>query len=159
MATGIIDIIKRASLDAVDNAQMCDIRYGTVTSVKPLKVYVTNNFTIPEKLLIVPEHLTDYQVEFTFDNESDDAEEVAQYVEHYWRMPMPVGGPLMKNIEIPRQGTDKFVIFKPTPTLTGSKKPKHKITIYNALKVGDKVALLRKQGGQSYFILDRVRGD
>jgi len=157
MATGIIDIIKRASLDAVDNAQMCDIRYGTVTSVSPLKVYVTNNFTIPEKLLIVPEHLTDYQVEFTFDNESDD-EEVAQYVEHYQRIP-PIIGKLMKNLQIPQQGADKFVIFKPTPTLTGSKKPKHKITIYNALKVGDKVALLRKQGGQSYFILDRVRGD
>lgn len=30
------------------------------------------------------------------------------------------------------------------------------ITIHNALKVGDKVALLRKQGGQSYFILDRI---
>jgi hypothetical protein len=25
-----------------------------------------------------------------------------------------------------------------------------------ALKIGDKVALLRKQGGQSYFILDRI---
>lgn len=30
------------------------------------------------------------------------------------------------------------------------------ITINNALKVGDKVALLRKHGGQSYFILDRI---
>lgn len=30
------------------------------------------------------------------------------------------------------------------------------VTINNALKVGDKVALLRKQGGQSYFILDRI---
>lgn len=30
------------------------------------------------------------------------------------------------------------------------------ITIKNALKVGDKVALIRKTGGQSYFILDRL---
>lgn len=30
------------------------------------------------------------------------------------------------------------------------------ITIYNALSVGDKVALIRKQGGQSYYILDRI---
>lgn len=30
------------------------------------------------------------------------------------------------------------------------------ITINNALKVGDKVALLRQEGGQSYFILDRI---
>ena len=30
------------------------------------------------------------------------------------------------------------------------------ITIHNALKIGDKVALIRKTGGQSYFILDKI---
>ena len=30
------------------------------------------------------------------------------------------------------------------------------MTIRNALKVGDNVALLRKQGGQQYFIVDRI---
>lgn len=30
------------------------------------------------------------------------------------------------------------------------------LTIFNSLKVNDKVALLKKQGGQSYFILDRI---
>lgn len=30
------------------------------------------------------------------------------------------------------------------------------MTIRNELKLGDKVVLLRKQGGQSYFILDRI---
>ena len=30
------------------------------------------------------------------------------------------------------------------------------ITIHNGLKVGDKVLLLRQQGGQSYIILDKI---
>lgn len=30
------------------------------------------------------------------------------------------------------------------------------ITIHNALKVGDKVLLLRQQGGQAYIILDKI---
>ena len=30
------------------------------------------------------------------------------------------------------------------------------LTINNALKVGDKVTLLRQSGGQIYFILDRI---
>ena len=33
---------------------------------------------------------------------------------------------------------------------------KQTITLHNELKVGDMVALLRQQGGQSYFILDRI---
>ena len=30
------------------------------------------------------------------------------------------------------------------------------ITIHNGLKVGDKVLLLRQQGGQSYIVLDKI---
>ena len=102
MSTGLIEIIKRASLEAIDNRQMADIRYGKVTSINPLKVQVTNQLTLPSALLVVPQHLTEYSVTITMD------------------------------------GADK------------------KIKIKNALKIGDKVALLRKQGGQSYFILDRI---
>lgn len=84
MSSGLIQLIKQVALDAVNNTQMCDLRYGTVVSVSPLKIRVTNQFTIPSSLLVVPERLK------------------------------------------------------------------------NTLKVNDKVALLRKQGGQSYFILDRI---
>ena len=102
MASGLIDIMKRASMDAMDNKQMCDLRFGTVTSVTPLKVQITNQFTIPEKLLIVPRHLTNYKVEMLIDGVSRSVE------------------------------------------------------VKNALVSGDKVALIRKTGGQSYYILDRI---
>lgn len=102
MATGLIELIKIAALEAIETNQMCDLRYGTVSSVSPLKVKVTSQFTIPQSLLVVPEHLTDHDVSVTLDNE------------------------------------DKTMRVK------------------SALKIGDKVALLRKTGGQSYFILDRI---
>ena len=101
MSTGLVKIIKQVALEAMDNAQMCDLRYGKVVSTSPLKVQVTNLFTIPSKLLVVPKSLTDYEVKVNLDGEKT-------------------------------------------------------LTIHNALKVGDKVALLRKQGGQSYFILDKI---
>ena len=104
MATGLIDIIKRAALDVIANEQMCDLRYGTVVSTNPLRVQVTNQLTVPSSLLVVPEHLTNHVVNITVEEQ---------------------------------------------PEVT-------KMTVHNALKIGDKVALLRKQGGQSYFILDRI---
>ena len=102
MASGLVGAVKKAALDAIENAQMCDLRYGTVVSISPLKVKVTSQFTIPSSLLIVPKHLTNHKVSATIEGE--------------------------------------------TKT----------ITLNCALKIGDKVALLRKQGGQSYFILDRI---
>lgn len=107
MSTGLIDIIKRATLDVMDNAQMTDIRLGEVVNVSPLSVKLTQQLTIPSSILVVPEHLTDHKVKITMPN---------------------------------ADGVDVTT----------------EITMHNALKIEDKVALLRKHGGQLYFILDRI---
>lgn len=102
MSTGFIPMIKQAAMDAIQNSQICDLRYGTVVSTSPIKVQITNQLTIPSALLVVPEHLTNHSINITNANGNET------------------------------------------------------ITINNALKLNDKVALLRGQGGQSYFILDRI---
>jgi hypothetical protein len=133
MSTGLLDIMKRASMDAMDNAQMCDLRYGKVVSIKPLKVQVTSLFTIPEALLVVPEHLTDHEVSVTINWNTENHTHTHSISDSYTG-----GGSASDN-------THKH-------NITGKKT----MTVHGALKVNDKVALLRKQGGQSYFILDRI---
>ena len=49
----------------MENSKPCDLRYGTVISASPLKIRVTDQFILPESALIVPEHLTDYEIETT----------------------------------------------------------------------------------------------
>ena len=121
MASELIPIIKKAALDAMDNKQLCDLRYGRVISTSPLKVKVTDQFVIPSSLLVVPQHLTNYKVKVNVD----------------WTT---------KNNSAPE------TVEPHSHGISGTKT----MTIYNALQTGDKVALLRKQGGNSYFILDRV---
>lgn len=94
--------VKTAAMQYIENAKLCDLRFGSVVSIKPLKVKISSVLTLPSSVLIVPQHLKDYKV-----NMSDSS---------------------------------------------GTKT----ITIKNALKVGDKVALIRSTGGQSYYILDRI---
>ena len=115
MATGLISLIKQAALEAVENTQVCDLRFGEVVSVSPLKVKVTNQLTIPSALLIVPEHLTNYEVNVNINWETESE-------------------------------ADHTHMIGETKTMV----------IHGELKIGDRVALLRKQGGQSYFILDRI---
>jgi hypothetical protein len=94
----MLDIIKRASLEAVEAGNPAAVFFGVVVGAAPLKVLVDQRFTLPADFLIVPERLTE-----------------RQYV---------VGD--------------------------------EQVTIGRELEPGDKVILLRVQGGQQYLIVDRV---
>lgn len=120
MSSGLVSVIKQIAMDAMDNSKMPDLRFGTVISTSPLKVQVTNQFTIPSSMLIVPQNLTDYEVDVT--NSSSGSWETQEDSGHKHQITL------------------------------GDQKMK----IHNGLKTGDKVALLRKQGGQSYYVLDRL---
>ena len=98
MSSGLLEIVKQATLNVIENEKMCDLRFGEVVSINPLKIKLTPQLTLPSSVLIVPRHLTRYQILLNDSN----------------------------------------------------------VTIDNSLKLGDKVALIRKQGGQSYFVLDRI---
>lgn len=111
--------IKLAAKQLMDDGQQCDLRFGTVVSVSPLKVQITNLLTLPQSVLIVPEHLTNYKVNVTLDWKTSEYDSDDDIHNH---------------------------------DISGTKT----MTINNALKVGDKVALIRKTGGQSYYILDRI---
>ena len=150
MASGLIEIMKRAALDAMDSNQMCDLRFGTVTSTSPLKVQVTNQFTIPESLLIVPKSLTDYTVTVSMDWNTSS---VGDHSHSYSGSTNDVSGTDFSSHAHGYSGTTQGVGGHSHKV---SSDKSNTLTIHNALKVGDKVALLRKTGGQSYFILDRI---
>ena len=139
MSTGLINIIKQASLDAMDNAQMSDLRYGKVVSVSPLKVQITAQFIIPESLLVVPQHLTTYKLECTISEKSKSISGKTEKSEELNSEEDPL-----------KKHTHNFNVTLP------ASEEKQVITVHNGLKIGDKGALLRQQGGQSYFILDRI---
>jgi hypothetical protein len=129
MSSGLVSVIKEIAMDAVDNSKMPDLRFGTVISESPLKVRVTNQFIIPSSMLIVPQHLTDYEVDVTIASS------------YGWKTQDRSGG--AGEAAYSAHNHD-IVIGEQT------------MKIHNRLKTGDKVALLRKQGGQSYFVLDRL---
>lgn len=129
MSSGLIDIIKRSALDAVEAGKPCDLRYGKVINIAPLKVQVTNQFIIPKSMLIVPEYLTDYEIEVTVSPD------------YGWDTKNRSGG------------SDDAMFASHNHDIYFERK---KIKIHGALKVGDKVVLLRQAGGQQFLVLDRL---
>ena len=131
MSTGLIEIIKRSAIEAIESRKPCDLRYGTVISTSPLKVRVTPQFVIPQSMLIVPQYLTDYEIEATIKPE------------YNWTTKDQSGGE--NAAEFASHNHD--IYFE-----------KKKIKMHGALKVGDKVVMVRQAGGQNFLILDRLVG-
>jgi hypothetical protein len=102
-----------------------------VVAVEPLEIKVTNVLTLPEEVLTVPQHLTDYELEVTIKSE------------YGWKTEEQTNG---------TDGTE-LLTHSHDHDITINKK---KLLIHNKLKVGDTVALLKAVGGQAYYILDRV---
>ena len=130
-STDLLKTIKKAAVEAVDASNPASLMYGIVQSVSPLTIYVDQKLIIPESFIIVPQHLTDYETEITFDNPD------IKQIYTTWNM-----------AETQESSQSKLSFKQPAV--------KHKITVYNALKTGDKVLLLRQQGGQKFLVLDRV---
>lgn len=141
MASGLIDIMKRAAIDAEEAGQPCDLRTGTVKTVSPLSIQVSSQLILPESLLIVPEKLTDYTMKVTFDWNT---EYVPDHTHSY--SGSDSRGDSHSDITDPANKHLHQIVSNKTKT----------ITIHNALQVGDKVVLIRKRGGQFFYILDRI---
>lgn len=72
--SGIIPIIKRAAIDAVDSTQPVQFIFGTVVSVSPLKVQVTPKLTLGRGNLSIAGTLAKQTIKVTVsgDTESTD---------------------------------------------------------------------------------------
>ncbi len=128
--TDFVRVIKKISLETFINSKPADILYGSILSVKPLKIFIDQKMILTEGFITVPKHLTDYEVEISF-NDPDIKQKYTTW---------DIGETI--------ESSPSKISFKD--------KVKHKITVYNSLKVGEKVILLRQQGGQKYLVVDKV---
>ena len=124
----LLDIIKRAGTKAVDAGNPVNVMIGTVTKASPLEVNVSQGFTLSEDFLIITERVTKYEQNLKHKHGYIDT------------VPGTPPAPTPKNTEDANYDND----------------PLPKLTIRHGLKVGDKVVLLRVQGGQQFVVLDKV---
>ncbi len=125
----LVELIKKAAMDAADAAQASDFCYGTVTSVIPLKILVEQKMELTAAQLVLCRNVTNYLTTVTVTVEGAD-----------W-LTEEKGG-----------GSGDSAYEKHNHNIKGTKS----IIINNALKSGEKVVLIRKKGGQEYLVLDRV---
>ena len=122
----LVRLIKRAAVEAVQAGAPMSGGYGYVTSTSPLEITVDQKKILTEAQLILTDAVRDYTVEMTTMPEYHETEETS-------------GG----------AGDASFAPHK--HRYQGRKKWK----VHNALQMGEKVILLRCDGGQQYIVLGR----
>lgn len=131
MSTGLVEVMKEAAKGVMDSSKLADVRLGRVVTANPVSIRISPDTPpIPRAALVIPEHLTDYETTYSF----TDPANLQTFTT--WDMSESSESEAKK---ISFQGGAKL-----------------KIKIFNALKEGDAVILLRQQGGKKYIVLDRA---
>ena len=69
----LVRLIKQAAAEAVAAQKPADIRYGTVTGAEPLEILLEQRLTLGAAQLVLPQEMTDREVEIEAQLETGEA--------------------------------------------------------------------------------------
>lgn len=130
----MIDVIKEVIEKLLERKKMTKLEFGTVESVKPLTVRIDAKKLLQEEDLILSHLVKDYYVDITVQHSTDSI---------YGSWDTSHSHPDAGNNTIPTDHEHEYIGRK-------------KILIHNGLLKGEKVVMVRQEGGQLYYILDRT---
>lgn len=141
-----IQMMKMAAGDVIDSQKPFSFLFGTVISEEPdLKIFVNQKLTLDEQQLILTNNVRDYTIYMTTAGEDENS---TTGKEHYTENESNITGPSKSS----PSSYDEHQFAEHKHKYVGKKK----WTVHLALKTGEKVILLRCDGGQKYIVLDRV---
>lgn len=150
-----VQMIKQSSADTNESKKPFHLLFGTVVTPEPnLKIFVNQKLTLDEQQLILTNNVRDYTIFMTTAGEDIGKGGVrvpSEYENHYTEKEEYI---VSESGYVPPYGgsIDEHQFKKHDHEYKGTKL----WTIHLALKIGEKVTLLRCDGGQKYIVLDRV---
>jgi len=130
----------------------CGILQGTVISASPLQIQAVNDekLILPATVLIVPRHLTNYSATVDISVGRGTLSSVTDNKGTHEHSGGEHGGHDSGNGSHDHNGGEHSHALSTFSISGGS------MTVYNALKSGEKVHLLSLNNGKKYYVLDRV---
>lgn len=123
-------LIKQTALDAIEATNPVTMTYGKVITTSPLQINVEQKMTLGEAQLILTDTVREQKIVLNIDLDTDSFTHSHTITE-------------------PELITDEV-------THKHSASTKKEILIRKGLSVGDKVLLVRMQGGQKFIVIDRM---
>lgn len=130
----MIDAIKEVVEKLIDRKKMTKLEFGIVETVSPLTIRVEAKKLLQAEDLVLSHLVKDYYVDITVQHSTDSI---------YGSWNTSHSHPGAGNNTIPIDHEHEY-------------KGRKKILIHNGLLKGEKVAMIRQEGGQTYYIIDRI---
>ena len=138
-APSLNESMKIIATNLMQTMKLTDILYGTVSKVSPLEIAVDQKLILTESFLVLSNMVKDHAVDVTVSMQTENDAFMKPSHTH----PGDSGG-----------------TTGDTPNLDTTHKHEIKHTIkmlkHYGLKTGEKVILVRMQGGRKYLVLDRI---
>ena len=129
----LLQTMKRAAVEAVAAGQPLALCYGTVRSVEPLQIMADQKLPLEAEQLELTNAVQDCYIDVEISGDQRESSE--------------------RSLRSESDSSDNGNL---DTTHKHAIKGRKKLRLCNGLQVGEKVLLLRWQGGQKYLVLDRV---
>lgn len=160
----LTELIKKAAVEAINASNPAAFYFGTVTSASPLEINIEQKMILSEEFLILTNAVKDYDVEMTVNHIT---ESVVLDANHTHEAEKSGGITVDSKLEPEQPGTTIKNEVKDTSSTSikevnidlshsHSYSGRKTFTVHNGLKLGEKVILIRIQGGQKFVVLDRM---
>ena len=128
----LVRAVKKAAVEAVRAENPMGVCHGTVTGLSPLEITTDQKLILGEKQLILTNAVRDYTVEMTVDHVTEVISHGHSVTDTY------TGGGTAQPVDHshPYKGRKSF-------------------RVHLGLKMGEKVIMVRCDGGQQFVVLDR----
>ena len=161
----LVELIKQAAVEAVNASNPAAFYFGTVTSDNPLSINVEQKMDLTSEFLILTNAVKDHVVEMTVDHTTENVSllnadhthevESSGDITVTSKLNPEQPGITIEN-EVQNTSSTSISAVKIDLTHKHSYKGRKKFTVHNALKKGEKVVMIKLQGGQKFVVLDRV---
>ena len=132
-ASMFLKIVQDIASKVYNNSEPSDIEFGTVESIEPLVIRISEMITLTENQLILTNLVKDFEVDIEVSHRTVNDDILNTLHDHPG---------------VPQNSFDSHHYH--------DYKGRKKIKIYMGLKVGEGVILLKKQGGQRRLVIDRI---
>ena len=132
-ASMFLKIVQDIAAKVYNNSEPSDIEFGTVESIGPLVIRISEMITLNENQLILTNLVKDFEVDIEVSHRTVNDDILNTLHDHPG---------------VPQNSFDSHHYH--------DYKGRKKIKIYMGLKVGEGVILLKKQGGQRRLVIDRI---
>ena len=163
-----LNCIKKAASNAFNASKPANIYFGSVIAAGPLQIQIDQKLILTQTQLIIPQHLTDHEIEIYIDWETEEEEythshdlkhtHTLAHVHEY--TDESTSGTTTKETE--KNKITETSTNTESTTTSDTYGHNHKIegkktmTVYAGLKTSEKVVLIRNQGGQKYLVVGRI---